>query len=285
MQLTDKFIIPPISILDVKQGYWKQRRKQWLELGIQSEIGRGENLLSLSSLMKTKHNGTSIFDPVLCEIMYKWFSKEGDIVMDRFCGGSVRGIVAGKSNRRYIGIDIREEQLKVNREQGKRFGSNSEYYNTDNIPNTKYDFFFTCPPYFNLEKYSDRADDLSNMDEEKWWVEYKNILSQSITNLKEDRFGVIVIGDVRRDDGSYMKLPQRTIEIMEGCGLKFYNELILLQEPATAAMRANKFMDSSRKIAKCHQNVLVFVKGDEIKATQRLGEVVGIKERVNYFFE
>jgi DNA modification methylase len=285
MQLTDKFIIPPISILDVKQGYWKQRRKQWLELGIQSEIGRGENLLSLSSLMKTKHNGTSIFDPVLCEIMYKWFSKEGDIVMDRFCGGSVRGIVAGKSNRRYIGIDIREEQLKVNREQGKRFGLNSKYYNTANIPNTKYDFFFTCPPYFNLERYSDRVDDLSNMSEEKWWVEYKNILSESITNLNDNRFGVIVIGDVRRDDGSYMKLPQRTIEIMESNGLKFYNELILLQEPATAAMRANKFMDSSRKIAKCHQNVLVFVKGDEIKATQRLGEVVGIKERVNDFFE
>jgi hypothetical protein len=58
-----------------------------------------------------------------------------------------------------------------------------------------------------------------------------------------------------------------------------------LQEPATAAMRANKFMDNSRKIAKCHQSVLVFVKGDEIKATQRLGEVVGIKERVNDFFE
>jgi DNA modification methylase len=285
MQLTDKFIIPPISILDVKQGYWKQRRKQWLELGIQSEIGRGENLLSLSSLMKTKHNGTSIFDPVLCEIMYKWFSKEDDIVMDRFCGGSVRGIVAGKSNRRYIGIDIREEQIKENKKQSKTFGLNSKYYNTLNIPNTKYDFFFTCPPYFNLEKYSDRLDDLSNMTEEQWWVEYKNILSESITNLKDNRFGVIVIGDVRRDDGSYMKLPQRTIEIMESNGLKFYNELILLQEPATAAMRANKFMDSSRKIAKCHQNVLVFVKGDEIKATQRLGEVVGIKDKVNDFFE
>ncbi len=259
MQLTDKFIIPPISILDVKQGYWKQRRKQWLELGIQSEIGRGENLLSLSSLMKTKHNGTSIFDPVLCEIMYKWFSKEDDIVMDRFCGGSVRGIVAEKLNRRYIGIDIREEQLEVNREAVKAFGSNSEYYNTQNIPNTQYDLFFTCPPYFNLERYSDREDDLSNMDEDKWWIEYKNILSESITNLKDNRFGVIVIGDVRREDGSYMKLPQRTIEIMESNGLKYYNELILLQEPATAAMRANKFMDNSRKIAKCHQSVLVFV--------------------------
>lgn len=285
MQLTNKFIIPPISILDVKQGYWKKRRKEWLELGIQSELGREANLLSLSPLLKTKHNGTSIFDPVLCEVMYKWFSKEGDIVMDRFCGGSVRGIVAGKLNRRYIGVDIREEQLKENREQSKRFGLNNEYYNTDKIPNTKYDFFFTCPPYFNLEKYSELEEDLSNMSEDKWWLNYEDIIKNSISNLNDNRFGVIVIGDVRRNDGSYMKLPQRTIDIMERCGMKYYNELILLQEPATAAMRANGYMDSSRKIAKCHQNVLVFVKGDEIKGTERLGEVEGIKDKVNDFFE
>jgi DNA modification methylase len=204
--------------------------------------------------------------------------------MDRFCGGSVRGIVAGKSNRRYIGIDIREEQLKENIQQAKTFGLNSKYYNTLNIPNTKYDFFFTCPPYFNLEKYSDRLDDLSNMSEEQWWVEYSDILTKSITNLRDNRFAVIVIGDVRRDDGSYMQLPQRTIQIMEGMGLKYYNDLILLQEPATAAMRANVYMDSSRKIAKCHQNVLVFVKGDEIMATKRLGNVE-IKHKVNEFFE
>lgn len=284
MQLKNKFIIPPISILDVKQGYWKQRRKQWLELGIQSEIGRKENLLSLSPLLETKHNGTSIFDPVLCEIIYKWFSKEGDLVMDRFCGGSVRGIVAQKSDRKYIGIDIREEQLKENRIQNKKFGSNSKYYNTANIPNKEYDLFFTCPPYFNLERYSDREDDLSNMSEDKWWINYTEILTQSISNLKDNRFAVIVIGDVRREDGSYMKLPQRTIDIMEGNGLKYYNEMILLQEPATAAMRANRYMESSRKIAKCHQTVLVFVKGDEIKATERLGEVEGIKEKVNKFF-
>jgi DNA modification methylase len=284
MQLTDKFIIPPISILDVKQGYWKQRKKQWLELGIQSEIGRKENLLSLSPLLKTKHNGTSIFDPVLCEIMYKWFSKEGDLVMDRFCGGSVRGIVAGKSDRRYIGIDIREEQIKENKKQSKRFGLNSKYYNTANIPNTKYDFFFTCPPYFNLEQYSELDEDLSNMTEEQWWVEYSDILTKSITNLKDNRFAVIVIGDVRRSDGSYMQLPQRTIQIMETNRLKYYNDLILLQEPATAAMRANVYMDCSRKIAKCHQNVLVFVKGDEIRATKRLGDIE-IKHKVNDFFE
>ena len=60
--------------------------------------------------------------------------------------------------------------------------------------------------------------------------------------------------------------------------MRFYNEMILLQEPATAAMRANKFMESSRKIAKCHQNVLMFVKGDAKKIAERLGPVQIQKE-------
>lgn len=46
--------------------------------------------------------------------------------------------------------------------------------------------------------------------------------------------------------------------------------MILLQEPATAAMRSFKYMNASRKIAKCHQNILVFVKGDPVRATKRM---------------
>ena len=35
--LADKFIVPPFSVLDQRQGYWQARRKAWLGLGIQSE--------------------------------------------------------------------------------------------------------------------------------------------------------------------------------------------------------------------------------------------------------
>jgi hypothetical protein len=68
-KLTDIFVVPPISILDVKQKYWKDRRKYWLSLNIQSELGRNANLLNLSDLLMKKQKSTSVFDPVLCEIM------------------------------------------------------------------------------------------------------------------------------------------------------------------------------------------------------------------------
>ena len=118
-KLTDIFVVPPISVLDVKQKYWKDRKKEWSALNIQSELGRNENLLKLSSLLMKKQKATSVFDPVLCEIMYLWFSKKDDVIYDPFAGGSVRGIVASKSQRNYIGVDLRPEQIEHNEVQAK----------------------------------------------------------------------------------------------------------------------------------------------------------------------
>jgi ParB-like chromosome segregation protein Spo0J len=46
--LAERFGVPPFSILDARQGYWRARKEAWLSLGIKSEIGRGENLLKFS---------------------------------------------------------------------------------------------------------------------------------------------------------------------------------------------------------------------------------------------
>ena len=43
--LFDRFIMPPYSVLDRKQGNWMRRKKQWLSLGIKSELGRDANLI------------------------------------------------------------------------------------------------------------------------------------------------------------------------------------------------------------------------------------------------
>lgn len=40
--LKDRFIVPPFSILDSKQGYWRERVNMWKSIGIKSELGRGE---------------------------------------------------------------------------------------------------------------------------------------------------------------------------------------------------------------------------------------------------
>jgi hypothetical protein len=39
--LAERFVVPPFSVLDARQGYWQERKRAWLALGIQSELGRG----------------------------------------------------------------------------------------------------------------------------------------------------------------------------------------------------------------------------------------------------
>ena len=39
--LGDEFLIPPFSILNAREGWWQERKRAWLAIGIQSELGRG----------------------------------------------------------------------------------------------------------------------------------------------------------------------------------------------------------------------------------------------------
>ena len=62
-------------------------------------------------------SGTSVFDPVLCEIIYRWFTAPGGEILDPFAGGSVRGITAAALGRNYHGLELRPEQVAANEEQ------------------------------------------------------------------------------------------------------------------------------------------------------------------------
>lgn len=35
------FIYPPFSVLNAREGWWQERKREWLALGIMSEVGRG----------------------------------------------------------------------------------------------------------------------------------------------------------------------------------------------------------------------------------------------------
>lgn len=46
-----RFGVPPFSVLNAREGWWQNRKRAWLALGIRSEVGRGENLLRFSDTM------------------------------------------------------------------------------------------------------------------------------------------------------------------------------------------------------------------------------------------
>ena len=268
--LRDRFIEPPFSVLDTKQGGWQNRKREWLRTGIKSEIGRDAKSFNTKGNFAGKEiklNNVSIFDPALCEVLYHWFCVGGKEILDPFAGGSVRGIVANYLGFKYTGIDIRQEQIDSNREQGLDIldvANQPNWYVGDsnevlNGFNKEFDFVFSCPPYADLEVYSDLDGDISNMPYDEFMKAYEEIIAKSCNLLKSGGYACFVVGEVRDKKGNYIGFVPDTINAFRKCGMNFYNEGIILNALGTAMMRANGNM-KSQKLVKVHQNILIFKK-------------------------
>lgn len=271
--LRDKFIEPPFSILDTKSGNWQKRKRLWIGKGLKSEVGRDAKAFNINDWVKDKTgqnmpSAVSVFDPALCEVLYHWFCKDGGNILDPFAGGSVRGIVANYLGYKYTGIDIRQEQIDSNREQAMDIlpiENQPQWYVGDSNKllddkwNVDFDLVMSCPPYADLEVYSDLEGDISNKPYKKFLELYESIIEKSCKLLKSGGYACFVVGEVRDKNGYYIGFVPDTIKAFEKCGMKFYNEAILLNAIASASMRANGNM-KSQKLVKVHQNILVFKK-------------------------
>lgn len=228
--------------------------------------------------------GTSIFDPVLCELAYRWFCPVGGSIIDPFAGGSVRGVVASVLGYHYTGIDLSDIQVEANRQQAHEIcdscfpdwhAGDSRY--VASIAGGPHDFVFSCPPYGDLERYSDDPRDLSTMSFDGFIESYREIIAACARSLRPDRFAAFVVGDYRGPDGNYRNFVGETISAFQAAGMALYNEAILLTMVGTLPIRVTAQFEKSRKLGKTHQNLLVFVKGDPRAATAltRAGESDG----------
>lgn len=239
-----------------------------------------EELDPVSQAILDVGSGTSIFDPVLCEIAYRWFCPPNGVVLDPFAGGSVRGIVASRLGRRYVGVELRAEQVAANVAQLSLAGDPApEWRQGDSrdiariAGDVEADLVFSCPPFWNLEVYSDDPNDLSTLPYSEFRSRYAQIIKASCERLKNDRFAVFVVGDVRDRDGFYVNFPGHTIDAFEAAGLRLYNDAVLVTAVGSLPIRAGKQFVASRKLGKTHQQVYVFAKGDPRKATEACGAV------------
>lgn len=225
--------------------------------------------------------GTSIFDPVLCEIAYRWFSPKGGTVIDPFAGGSVRGVVASKLGRQYVGIELREEQVAANRVQGTQLcqdpvpvwkcGDSADI--DAHCQGVQADLLFSCPPYADLEVYSEDSRDISNMPYDKFLEAYRTIIAKSCSLLRDHRFACFVVGEVRDKKGIYRNFVGDTVRAFLDAGMAYYNEAILVTAIGSLPIRTGRMFEAGRKMGKTHQNVLIFVKGNPKTATEACGPV------------
>ncbi len=323
--LNDRFVVPPFSVLDTRKGYWQARKKVWRELI--GDMGESRNDLLLKNAeikykdlyqrtqkhraelgltfqeyidkyvpadvleheaSKVLSQGVSILDPVMAEIVCRWFGMEGCNTFDCFAGDSVFGYVSAYLGNNFTGIELRPEQVELNNERAE--GMSATYICDDGQNVAKHfepesqDLLFSCPPYFDLEVYSDDARDASNQPTYEEFIKIiDNAFKSALTCLKQNRFAVIVVGDVRdKKTGFYYGFCDDIKRIFREGGGNLYNEIILVETGASTALRAARYMES-RKVAKMHQNILVFYKGDPKRIKEHYKKIEYASEDLELF--
>jgi 16S rRNA G966 N2-methylase RsmD len=300
--LAEQYGAPPFSVMDLRQSYWQDRKRAWEEFGIRGEAGRGdEHKAVYGETTGTFDTSISEFHPALTETLYDWFAPKGGHILDPFAGGSTRGIVAAKKRYLYTGLELRPGQIEENRKQLEEIRRGAKAHvnirrgsptwiegNSEDLSSLvagqEFDLIFTCPPYWNLEPYTKDDDrDLSRCKTyEEFMRRYESIFRQAVACLKENRFAVVVIADIRDKKGEHgwsINLVGDTISCFERLGLHYYNQLILLDPIGNSARHMGTQWTHYRKVQKTHQNVLVFWKGNDEK---RIPEELGVLDEVEW---
>lgn len=262
--LSRKYIIPPFTVINSMKEPWLSIKNKWKDM-LDSSKGRENGLIG-------DNYGTSVFDGAICEVFYKWFTPNNEVgdkkILDVFCGGVVRGAVAELLGFKYTGFDIRKEQIETNIKQAKELGVLPNFIldDTENVDkyiedNTQ-DLIFSCPPYLDLEIYSNNENDLSNMKYEDFIEKYNKIIKKHCKKLKDNRFAIFIVGDVRDKNGVLIDFVGDTINAFKNAGLNYYNQVIYKEPLGSVKVRAGRAFNTTRKIAKIHQNIIIFYKGN-----------------------
>lgn len=276
--LARDLIIAPVNIFDTRKEKWLERKRVWRELI--NDNGETRQETNVITNINDNFETVSLLDPVLAEIICYWFTpqKDNNKIFDCFAGDTIFGYVAGKLGNEFTGIELRKKQADLNNERTKDF--NCKYICDDGQNVDKYieketqDLFFSCPPYFDLEVYSDMENDASNQKSyEDFYKILDNALRKGVERLKENRFAVIVVGDVRnKKTGEYYSFLDDIRRTMKKSGLLYYNDITLINNFGTAGLRGRRFF-KSRKVVNVKQTCLVFYKGDSRKIKEIFPEV------------
>ena len=160
------------------------------------------------------------FVPQIPQQLIKRYTKKNDLVIDPFLGSGTTAYECEKLERNFIGIDLNPEMINyvksqffaendlIKKENNKNFfefieGDSSNintFIKVDKIikenNNEKAQLAILHPPYFDIIKFSDNKNDLSNANNiNEFLIEFNNVIKNVKTILKKDGYLAIVIAD------------------------------------------------------------------------------------------
>jgi DNA modification methylase len=212
----------------------------------------------------------SEFHAGVAENIIKYWSLEGGKIIDPFAGRVTRGVVATSLNRDYYGYEISpntyDRSIKhynslVNFKKLKKsptlyLGDGTKLENTKNNFG---DLVFTCPPYFDIEKYESVDGQLSDASDYKEFMAFIDTTAKNCFRvLKDGGFCVWVVADFRKNC-ELIPFHSDTMNSFIKAGFLNHDLVVMENISPFASMQLEK-VASKRYTSKIHEFILVFRK-------------------------
>jgi len=230
---------------------------------------------SIGRSAPTRGSNFSEFNPTLCKKIIDFWSDKGDHILDPFAGRT-RALIANFMERKYTGFELSKVVCNHIEESISTFNNknmfplatkptiiNDDSFNIDRHDIPEVDLVFTCPPYYNIEKYSSGTEDLSAIKTYRSFLErYEAIFKKAIHCLKVFGYVILVIGDFRLD-GKYIPFHSDNIKVFEKFNNMKLHDIVCVQSVSfdIANLRFGNFA-KHKFTSKVHEYILVYKKID-----------------------
>lgn len=263
----EKYGFLPTSVWNLNKG---RLGKLVQDKGKARNIKRSSNAKYLPSLKFSE------FNPELAKRIILYWSNKGDTILDPFAGRSTRMVVASMLGRNYMGFEISPialEDLKEKRAHRQLSLNPSDIALDlrladgcllDGVQDNSVDFIFTCPPYWNLERYESVPGQLSDCLTYEGFLERVEVCAKNCYRvLKPSKFVAWVVADFRKE--GFKLLHVDTINLFKQAGFLPWDIVISVLRSPFAWCQIGK-CEKQKYTSKTHEFVLIFKKPSE--ATQ-----------------
>lgn len=215
------------------------------------------------ALMGSKYE-VSIFNPHLAMMILSAYCPKDAYIFDPFGGGGTRGFIASAMGHRYFGIELRSEEVERIHKKQLELQNDFELVVGDSrnyqlAPET-FDFCYTCPPYYDLEVYSDDEADLSAAASyDDFLMMMLQCLQTTYLALKPNSLSVWVVGNFRDKKGNLTHFNGDLIRLAKEVGFKLHDELIFWGASGAAHQRVGQF-EANRKSVRVHEYIIILSK-------------------------
>ena len=236
----DKKITDKISSDGLKEDYdTEQGKNTWIKVG-------------------SKGRALSKFNSENCKNIINYFTCKGDTILDPFAGRT-RAIISNHLGRKYVGFELTEKYFPAESTSDRKI-FNMDSGDMDKVldKSMKFDLVFTCPPYWNMEKYSKDENDLSTFKTYDNFLEGCNRRLETASQyLKDDGFLIVVLMDFRQK-GVFYPWHTDTINFFhKNTDFKLYDTILWEMSPAKRHPLYPQAL-LNRRMLNTHEYCLVF---------------------------